>query len=863
MADSFADLWNSSAPTKPTPPPQKLGSVITSGQPIFAAPKNSIPKPPPTSTSTSSSSGDAFSNLLSGSLVSSSSRTNMTIAQRAALVEKERTDKYLKRKEEARKAAMAWDGIDSLGLGSTGTGTGVGKEEDDDWSFGFGSVAANGSSSANKIADDDDWGLEDFVSAPTTQAATPTPHHQPQSLLDLDEFTSLHIGDREDRLLPTDSRADEDDILGVLSKPVDSIPKRPSPTTSSSSPSPSLPSQPQTQTRPSHSRNTNGTSYPKRHPTPPPHILGQLVEMGFSIQQAKDALGATQSGVDVQGALEVLLAAGAGGSGAGTREEADALDGDRSDDVLPKRRQRPPQHRIRPSPPSSNSNSPSTASNPSQPTQPLTQLQIQEQADKLLAQASEIGLSVLSRANAFWKEGKERARGIYEERGGGSASANTGGSGRGANGRVGDGRPRWMQDNVQDQGEDGWRSKENGREGAFVDDFDGSGEPKRKRPSDTRSSRPKPESQPQQEVVGDLFGDAPSTTTAYVSPFRRGNRPKPLAPAATPSKPHRPQILASPTALATATTHKQTGTQHYKLGQYSLAESSYTSAISSLPPQHLLLVPLYNNRALTRIKIGDMGGAVEDCSAVVGIVGDLGDLGLEGGGRVVSVGVEGGEGVVVDLGEGLVKALRRRAEAWEGKEKWEEAGKDWEVLAAVRWVAGNVRGEAVRGAGRCRRMMASASTAPSSTIEETNPNPKPKPKPPTKTPTRPPPKPHAPSQALKNLHSTLSAQESEDQQRLELKDSIDVRLQAWKGGKETNIRALIASLETVLWPELGWQKVSMAEVVSPGQVKVRYTKAIAKLHPDKLNVNNTTLEQRMIANGVFGALNEAWNAFKQ
>jgi hypothetical protein len=575
--------------------------------------------------------------------------------------------------------------------------------------------------------------------------------------------------------------------------------------------------------------------------------------MGFSIQQAKDALGATQSGVDVQGALEVLLSGG--GSSAGTREgRGDTLDVDHnSDDVLPRQRQKPPppQHRHRPSPTSSNSNFSTTALNPSQPTQAqtqppttLTQLQIQEQADKLLAQASEIGLSVLNRANAFWREGKERARGIYEERGGGSASANanTGersGSGRG---RGANGRPRWMQDsggdnNHEDEHEDGWGSKENGRQGAFVDDFDGNGEknerdaPMRKRPSNTRSSRPKPESEPQvqQEAVGDLFGDAPSATTAYVSPFRRGNPLKSSPPAPAPQ---RPQILASPTALATATAHKQTGNQHYKLGQFSAAEVSYTSAISSLPAQHLLLVPLYNNRALARLKIGDMGGAVEDCSAVVGIVGGGGDL--ESGGRVVGVGVEGGvggEGEVVDLREGLVKALTRRAEAWEGKEKWEEAGKDWELLVAVKWVAGNVRGEAVRGAGRCRRMMAGAGTASASMSEES------KPKPPAATPKRPPPRPQnpqAPSQALTNLHSTLSAQESEDQQRLELKDSIDARLRAWKGGKETNIRALIASLETILWPELGWQKVGMAEVVSPGQVKVRYMKAIAKLHPDKV-----------------------------
>ena len=120
--------------------------------------------------------------------------------------------------------------------------------------------------------------------------------------------------------------------------------------------------------------------------------------------------------------------------------------------------------------------------------------------------------------------------------------------------------------------------------------------------------------------------------------------------------------------------------------------------------------------------------------------------------------------------------------------------------------------------------------------EENIPKPKPKLKPaaPAAAPKRPAP----PSQALSNLHSARSAQEAEDQQRLELKDSVDARLLTWKGGKETNIRALIASLETVLWPELGWQKVGMAEVVTPSQVKVRYTKAIAKLHPDKVRFSS-------------------------
>ena len=96
--------------------------------------------------------------------------------------------------------------------------------------------------------------------------------------------------------------------------------------------------------------------------------------------------------------------------------------------------------------------------------------------------------------------------------------------------------------------------------------------------------------------------------------------------------------------------------------------------------------------------------------------------------------------------------------------------------------------------------------------------------------------PTPPSEALNRVREANEAAEAEDQEKHALKDSVDARLLAWKGGKEANIRALIASLDTVLWPELGWQKVGMHELVSPSQVKIRYTKAIAKLHPDKVRL---------------------------
>jgi hypothetical protein len=186
----------------------------------------------------------------------------------------------------------------------------------------------------------------------------------------------------------------------------------------------------------------------------------------------------------------------------------------------------------------------------------------------------------------------------------------------------------------------------------------------------------------------------------------------------------------------------------------------------------------------------------------------------------------------VDLGEGLVKALKRRAEAWEGRERWAEAGKDWEALAGKDWVRPAVKSEAVRGAGRCRRMVVQAQCT-DHPAEDLNPKPKPKAKPkprPTAA------VPTGPSQALENLRNMNDAVEREDQARHELKDVVDAKLGAWKGGKETNIRALLGSLDMVLWPELGLRKVGMADLVSEKQVKVQYTRTIARLHPDKVGL---------------------------
>lgn len=57
----------------------------------------------------------------------------------------------------------------------------------------------------------------------------------------------------------------------------------------------------------------------------------------------------------------------------------------------------------------------------------------------------------------------------------------------------------------------------------------------------------------------------------------------------------------------------------------------------------------------------------------------------------------------------------------------------------------------------------------------------------------------------------------------------------WIEGKERNIRALLSTLNTVLWEgETRWKAVGMADLVTPDQVKKYYRKAVLIVHPDKV-----------------------------
>ncbi|TPX77719.1 hypothetical protein CcCBS67573_g00977 [Chytriomyces confervae] len=312
-----------------------------------------------------------------------------------------------------------------------------------------------------------------------------------------------------------------------------------------------------------------------------------------------------------------------------------------------------------------------------------------------------------------------------------------------------------------------------------------------------------------------------------------------------------PVHTASPAQKAAANSFRERGNESFKKGQFADAEAHYTTALSHMPAEDWDTIALLNNRAAARLKTGDYTGCVQDCNAVQA------------------------------LQPKDVKSLLRRAAAWEGREKWDEATKDYETLMVLEpskavslGLARARKGAAVHSGGDAAFVAnenASVSTksaiddlaflsgnvadtgsfnsfnrASSSTVSS---------------------KPMAASvkkavdKAVETLRQQNEDQEREEEEKFQAKEGIEAKIDAWKQGKEANIRALLSSLDSVLWSDLNWNTINLSELITPQQVKIKYMKAVAKVHPDKLK-QGTTVEQKLIANEVFGALNKAWDAFK-
>ena len=81
---------------------------------------------------------------------------------------------------------------------------------------------------------------------------------------------------------------------------------------------------------------------------------------------------------------------------------------------------------------------------------------------------------------------------------------------------------------------------------------------------------------------------------------------------------------------------------------------------------------------------------------------------------------------------------------------------------------------------------------------------------------------------------------------------------AWKDGKEGNLRALLCSLDKILWDGARWQKCGMHQLVTENDVNKMYKKALLAVHPDR----QQGTENEELSTLLQSELNMAWKKYK-
>ncbi|KAF2403098.1 hypothetical protein EJ06DRAFT_528057 [Trichodelitschia bisporula] len=661
----------------------------------------------------------------------------------------------------------------------------------------------------------------------------------------------------------------DDDILGLLAKPVSEIKK-------------------------AEVKHEPPASAPRRHVEdsddevdPRDKAVAAIVNMGFPADKAVDALMQTESGVDVQAAIGILLQAAHEEGKQRSRQRAapsHAQSPAEETGRQPKRgdSSRPPWMR-------EEEDSAPSASRGRDNKTPVSEKDVSQYAQ-------DIGATLFKSANSLWKTSQkkvQRAVAEFQQEGDGS-------------------QPKWMRDaQLQEAAARQAQSQPKGKAQAapinMTDEammLESGGAPP-----------PKPPRKPQPPVAPGLSDSSRShsplarsarhltrqelelqSEQVYISSARRRKAeppaaapvaqpvvqkarspltspplhpnnpfaPKPAPPKAPspapprsapipvrPKAPPRQIPPVSPSALATSASHRQKGTEAFKRGDYDAAHTAYSASLTPLPPTHPLAIVVRCNLALTTIKTGDPKAAVVHADTVLQLIGPA-----KGEGEKIVIGGNEGD---KEMKEFYGKALMRKAEALEHLERWTEAGNVWRE-AVEAGVGGSV---SIRGRERCEKTAGKPSSNGATTRPAAvKPTPKAPAKPAVRSAAVQAASAAASAAAVQKLREANAAAEKADDEKFRLMDSIDAKIAGWRGGKADNLRALLGTLDKVLWEQSGWKKVGMQDLVMANKVKIIYMKAIAKVHPDKIAQNATT-EQKMISAAVFSTLNEAWDKFKK
>lgn len=107
------------------------------------------------------------------------------------------------------------------------------------------------------------------------------------------------------------------------------------------------------------------------------------------------------------------------------------------------------------------------------------------------------------------------------------------------------------------------------------------------------------------------------------------------------------------------------------------------------------------------------------------------------------------------------------------------------------------------------------------------------------------------------------AEEKERDQKDTARGAAEAKVNQWmgNGARRGNLRALLASLDTVLYPGATWTAVDMTVLKANPKVKINYHKAILQVHPDKIGSKNLPPDQQVLAELIFDELKNAYEVW--
>lgn len=122
------------------------------------------------------------------------------------------------------------------------------------------------------------------------------------------------------------------------------------------------------------------------------------------------------------------------------------------------------------------------------------------------------------------------------------------------------------------------------------------------------------------------------------------------------------------------------------------------------------------------------------------------------------------------------------------------------------------------------------------------------------------------ARADEKLAAVREREKAEEKERDEKDNSrgrAESKVNQWmgNGARRGNLRALLASLDTVLYPGATWQSVTMSTLKANSKVKVHYHKAILQVHPDKIGSKNLPPDQQVLAELIFDELKNAYEVW--